>query len=173
LPAIDLIDPTCLYIKAPIDEVDAPRIRTGMSACVSLDAFTEHYCAASVRRIAPYVLEREKQARTVDVEVVIESAVDTAALLPGYSADIEVLIEARDDVLRLPTEAVTEGNRVLVVDADSRLVERAFEPGLSNWQYTEVLDGLEAGARVVLSTGRAGVTAGALVTVANDAQSVD
>ncbi|MGR8921541.1 MAG: efflux RND transporter periplasmic adaptor subunit [Gammaproteobacteria bacterium] len=173
VPAIDLIDPTCLYITAPIDEVDAPRIRTGMSACVSLDAFTERYCAASVRRIAPYVLEREKQARTVDVEVVIESAADTAALLPGYSADIEVLIEARDDVLRLPTEAVTEGDRVLVVDADSRLVERSFEPGLSNWQYTEVRDGLEAGARVVLSTGRAGVTAGALVIVVDDASGGD
>lgn len=38
-PAIDLIDDTCLYIKAPMDEVDAPKIRTGQAVRVSLDAW--------------------------------------------------------------------------------------------------------------------------------------
>ncbi|HEY5140384.1 MAG TPA: efflux RND transporter periplasmic adaptor subunit, partial [Methylococcales bacterium] len=69
LPAIDLLDVSCLYVSAPIDEVDAPKIRIGMSACVSLDAFTEKRCSGTVSRIAPYVQEKEKQARTVEVEV--------------------------------------------------------------------------------------------------------
>ncbi len=160
VPAVDLIDPDCLYISAPIDEVDAPRISAGMSACVSLDAFPERYCEARVRRVAPYVLDREKQARTVEVEVALESA--DARLLPGYSADIEVLIETRADVLRLPTEAVLEGDRVLLFDAaGGRLRETTFEPGLSNWDYTEVRGGIAAGALVVVSTGRAGVEDGA------------
>lgn len=49
LPAIDLIDPACIYISAPIDEVDAPQIDTGMSACVSLDAFPDKRCGTRVR----------------------------------------------------------------------------------------------------------------------------
>jgi HlyD family secretion protein len=37
-PAIDLIDETCLYVKAPMDEVDAPKIKAGLPVRVSLDA---------------------------------------------------------------------------------------------------------------------------------------
>ena len=37
-PAIDLIDDTCLYVKAPMDEVDAPKIHPGQPVRISLDA---------------------------------------------------------------------------------------------------------------------------------------
>jgi HlyD family secretion protein len=70
-PAVDLIDDSCFYISAPIDEVDAARVRLGFEARVTLDAFGEREFLGVVRRIAPYVLDQEKQARTVEVEVVI------------------------------------------------------------------------------------------------------
>jgi RND family efflux transporter, MFP subunit len=161
LPAIDLLDLSCLYVSAPIDEVDAAAIRTEMKASVTLDAFPRRKWSGMVRRIAPYVLDREKQARTVDVEAEINNPEELEGLLPGYSADIEVLLDARDNVLRVPTEAVLEGHRVLVYrEADGRLVERSFEPGISNWEYTEVISGLEAGEWIALSVGKPGVEAG-------------
>jgi len=161
LPAIDLLDVSCLYVSAPIDEVDAPQIRTGMSACVSLDAFTEKRCSGTVSRIAPYVLEKEKQARTVEVEVKLTDPNDIKDLLPGYSADIEILLATRQQALKVPAEAVLENNRVLLMQADGLLVERTFQPGLSNWNTVEVLSGLNVGDKVVLSVGRDGVVAGA------------
>ena len=160
-PAVDLIDDRCLYVAAPIDEVDAPALRVGMPACVSLDAFPEPICQAKVRRIAPYVLDREKQARTVEIEVAFSNPADTAALRPGYSADVEIVLERRAQVLRVPTEAVLEGHRVLVFhEADARLQARPFEPGLANWRYTEVRAGLAAGEQVVVSVDREGVAPG-------------
>ena len=165
LPAIDLINPDCIYVSAPIDEVDAPAIKLGMSACVSLDAFPERRCKAVVRRIAPYVMALEKQARTVEVEVEISDPGEATGLLPGYSADIEVLIEARDDVLRVPTEAVVDKNRLYIFDpATGRLALREFEPGVANWEFTEIISGVAAGEIVVLTTGREGVVDGAIVT---------
>ena len=164
LPAIDLLDLSCLYVSAPIDEVDAPPIATGMKACVSLDAYPERRCNGTVRRIAPYVLDREKQARTVEVEVVLSEPEDVADLLPGYSADIEIILDRRDNVLRIPTEAVLEGNQVFLYDPVTGILQsRAFEPGLSNWNFTEVRSGLEAGDRIVVSIGREGVAAGVRV----------
>lgn len=160
LPPIDLLDVSCLYVSAPIDEVDAPKIETGMRACVSLDAFEEKRCSGSVTRIAPYVLEKEKQARTVEVEVKLTAAEDLAALLPGYSADIEVLIAFKEKALRVPTEAVLEHNRVWLLTDEGVLEERSFQPGLSNWSYTEVLSGLQVGDKIVLSIGQEGVAAG-------------
>jgi HlyD family secretion protein len=163
LPAIDLLDVSCLYVSAPIDEVDAPQIRTGMAACVSLDAFTEKRCSGTVTRIAPYVLEKEKQARTVEVEVKLTDPNDIKDLLPGYSAaDIEILLAAKQQALKVPAEAVLENNRVLLMQADGLLAERTFKPGLANWNTVEVLSGLNVGDKVVLSVGRDGVVAGAI-----------
>ena len=68
-PAVDLIDDTCLYVSAPMDEVDAPKLKAGQPARITLDALPGQTFSGKVRRIAPYVTEVEKQARTVDVEV--------------------------------------------------------------------------------------------------------
>jgi HlyD family secretion protein len=161
-PAIDLIDDSCLYVTAPIDEVDAPAIRLQMPARISVDAFPGRKFDAHVRRIAPYVLDVEKQARTVDVEVEFNDPKQAGTLLVGYSADVEVVLDQRPDVLRVPTAAIQEGGRVLVYGAsDRRLEQRSIETGLSNWEFTEVRAGLAEGDRVVLSLERPGVKAGA------------
>jgi len=160
-PAVDLIDDSCLYVTAPIDEVDAPAIRLKMPARISVDAFPGRKFKGYVRRVAPYVLEVEKQARTVDVEVEFGDRAQTQPLLVGYSADVEIVLDARDNVLRVPTAAIQEGNRVLVYRADKGIAEeRRIDTGLSNWQYTEVTNGLAPGERVVLSLEKPGVKAG-------------
>lgn len=163
LPAVDLIDDTCIYVSAPIDEVDAAKLKLGMKGRITLDAWRGKHFAGTVRRIAPYVLALEKQARTVEVEV---EFADPAAvqqegnLLVGYSADIEVVTETREQVLRIPTAALMPGNKVLLLNGEGVLEERKVEPGLSNWEYTEIKSGLQAGERVVTSLDREGVKAG-------------
>lgn len=172
-PAIDLIDNSCLYISAPIDEVDAPSVKMDMPVRISLDAFPGESFAGQVRRIAPYVLEIEKQSRTVDVEAVFTNPEDYSRLLPGYSADLEIILDTRDNVLRIPTEALLamelagtkKQSRVLVLpDDDNTLHERTVETGLSNWKLTEITNGLNEGDKVVVTLDRKGVEAGALVT---------
>ncbi|MBI1195876.1 MAG: efflux RND transporter periplasmic adaptor subunit [Gammaproteobacteria bacterium] len=164
LPAIDLVDTRCLYVSAPIDEVDAPRVKIGMETRVHLDAFGDTVFPGHVRRIAPYIQELEKQARTVEIEVDFEKATDVRQILPGYSADTEIVLAKHGDVLRIPTEAVLEGNAVFVVDPDGLLIRRGFDPGISNWHYTEVQSGLKAGERIVTSIDRKGIAEGAAVT---------
>ena len=161
LPAIDLIDDTCLYVSAPIDEVDAAQLKIGMGGRITLDAYRGKHFTGKLRRIAPYVLALEKQARTVEVEVDFESPAEIRHLLVGYSADIEVVVDARDDVPRIPTSALMPGSRVLVLNADGVLEERKIETGLSNWEFTEAKGGLARGDRVVTSLEREGVKAGA------------
>ena len=157
-PAVDVVDTSCLYITAPIDEVDAPRVREGMPARVTLDAFRDRNFPAHVRRVAPYVLDAEKQARTVEVEAEIDDFGD-ALLLPGYSADVEVILAERADVLRIPTRALVEGKRVYVLEGD-RIRSREVTTGVGNWEHTEITGGIDAGARVVVSIDREGLADG-------------
>ena len=158
-PAVDLIDDTCLYVSAPMDEVDAPKLKSGQPARISLDALPGQTYTGRVRRIAPYVTEVEKQARTVDVEVDFDTPPERV-LLVGYSADVEAIIERRADVLRVPTQAIQQDGTVLVLGRDDKLEARSLKTGLANWAFTEIVSGLNAGDRVLLSFDQEDVKAG-------------
>lgn len=158
-PAVDLIDTSCFYVKAPIDEVDAAAVAVALPARIVLDAFGDRQFSGRVRRLADYVLDREKQARTIDVEVEFTRTQDYEKLLAGYSADVEIILAARPDTLRIPTQAVLDSRRVFVFLPDQNIIaERNIQVGLSNWEYTEVTDGLQAGELVVINVDRPGIS---------------
>ncbi len=150
-PAVDIIDNTCFYVSAPIDEVDAAGIRVGMPARITMDAYKNIDFSGHVRRLADYVLDVEKQARTVDVEVSFDQPPESGYLLAGYSADIEVILEVRADTVRVPTEAVFEEDQVYLFLPEGRTRRRTIVKGLSNWDWTEVRQGLAAGDQVVVN----------------------
>ena len=171
-PAVDIIDTQCLYVLAPIDEVDAPEIKPGMPARISLDAYKKKFFNGEVRRIAPYVLDREKQARTVDIEVNFIKEDDNINMLPGYSADVEIIIDSHANVIRIPTEALLEGQKVFIYEKDDKTIyEKDVTTGLSNWKYTEILEGLEQGEQIVTSIDRDGVVDGAAVKIEEKSKS--
>ncbi|WBL65143.1 MULTISPECIES: efflux RND transporter periplasmic adaptor subunit [unclassified Thauera] len=163
-PAIDLIDDSCLYVKAPMDEIDAPRIQPGLPVRITLEAMPGTVFEGRVKRVAPYITAVERQARTVAVDVDFVRPEEARGMLVGYSADVEIVLATRADTLRIPTSALREGRRVLVVEGDT-LIERELETGVANWAFTEVLSGLAAGERIVTSLERDGVSAGAKVTL--------
>lgn len=159
-PALDLIDDSCLYVSAPIDEVDASFVKAGLPGRITMDALKGQQFPGKVRRVAPYVLDLEKQARTVEVEMEFSQLPKSARLLVGYSADVEIVYDSHQNVLRIPTSALMEGKHVLVY-SNGKLEDRSVTTGLSNWEYTEISSGLNAGDQVVLSLDREGVKAGA------------
>lgn len=164
---IDILDPSSIYVSAPMDEVDAGALRPGLPARVAVDSHPGRHFAGHVVRVAPYVLDREEQNRTVEIEIELEDAAIAERLLPGTSADVEVVLDARDGVLRIPSSALLFGDKVLVVEKE-RLVERSVEPGLRNWDLTEVRSGLVEGDRVVVSLDRPDVRAGVRVQDTGD-----
>ena len=164
-PAVlDIIDPTSLYVSAPMDEVDSASIRAGQRAKVSVDSHPGEHFEGHVLRVAPYVLDVEAQNRTVEIEVGFEDQEFASSLLPGTSADVELVLQVHKDVLRIPTSALLEGQTVLVPE-DGKLVEQEVEIGLKNWDFAEVTGGLTEGELVVTSLDRADVKAGARVEV--------
>ena len=160
-PVIDLLDPASIYVSAPIDEVDAERILVGQAVRVTVDSRSDQTFAGTVARVAPYVLDVLEQNRTVEVEVELDDAQAMKGVLPGTSADVELILDRRDDALRIPASAVAEGGKVLILK-DGLLEERTIEVGLRNWRFAEVLSGLESGVRVVVARNSPDIKAGAM-----------
>jgi HlyD family secretion protein len=168
-PVIDLIDPESVSVSAPMDEVDSAHIQPGQPVRISVDSYQGRAFPGRVLRVAPYVLDRQEQNRTVEIEAGFDAIPAGVRLLPGTSSDVEVILETRDNVLRVPTPALLEGNRVLAVD-NGLLVEKKLEIGLKNWDWTEVRAGLAPGDRVVTSLDRPEVKAGAEVRIVQEPQ---
>jgi HlyD family secretion protein len=156
---VDLINRASLYISAPMDEIDSGRIRLGFPVRITIDSKPDETFLGKVTRIAPYVLDIEAQNRTVEIEVELEDPEVSKSLLPGTSADVEVVLQTIHDALRIPTSALFQNTRVLVVE-DDVLVEREVETGLRNWDYVEIKAGLQENELVVSSLDRAEVEAG-------------
>ena len=162
-PTLDLIDNTCIYIKAPIDEIDAPEVVAGLKSRITMDAFGQKEFPATVRRVAPYVLDLEKQARTVEIEAVFDNPQEF--LLPGYSADITIIIDTSEATLSIPSQALMAGGFVYLINSDNTISKTEIEVGLSNWQHTEVLGGLTIEDEIVLSVDRLGLEDGVTIIV--------
>lgn len=152
-PVIDLLDPASLYVVAPVDELDVARVAVGQEVRVSVDPKPGVTFRGKVTKLSPYILDLAEQNRTADVEVELEAGQDLSGVLPGASADVEIVVSRKENTLRIPTSAVGEGRKVLVL-AGGRLLERQVETGLANWQVTEVLSGLAEGEEVVVSRDR-------------------
>jgi HlyD family secretion protein len=168
-PVVDLIAPASLYLSAPIDEADVARIKVGLAVRITLDAFRGKSFAGTLTYASSFVETRQEQNRTLEVEAVFTDNPLPTNLLPGLSADLEVILDARDNVLRIPTYALMEGSRVMVIK-DDQLVARPVTTGLHNWKYTEITSGLAEGERVVVSLDRPEVTPGARVVVTGEAE---
>ena len=161
---IDLINRESLYISAPMDEIDSGRIHLGFPVRVTVDSRPGETFLGTVTRVAPYVLDVGAQNRTVEIEVELDDPEIASSLLPGTSADVEVILQTLEDTPRIPTTALFKNDRVFVVE-DDVLAEREVETGLRNWDYVEIVAGLEEGEVVVTSLDRAEVEAGQIVEV--------
>lgn len=164
-PAIDLLTDDCHYISAPIDEVDASQIAIGMPVRVTMDAFRGRNFPATVRRISTYVLDLEKQARTVEVEAELYMDEPMPRLLAGYSADMEIILDANTSALRVPTDLLVDEKFVLLVNQKNLIERRELVLGLSNWHFSEVISGVRKGDKIVGNIGTQGLVEGAEVKV--------
>jgi HlyD family secretion protein len=168
IPAIIVLyDDGGTYVSAPMDEVDVAKVRVGQPVRITLDAYPGRPMPGRVTRVAPYVLDVQEQNRTFEIEAELDDSAFAKTLLPGTSADVEVILAARENVLRIPSSALLEGNRVLLVRA-GRLESRAVETGLKNWQFTEITRGLEPGDAVTVSLDRAEVKPGGRARIAGE-----
>ena len=167
-PVLEVLDVGTIYVSAPLDEADVAKVAAGLPCRVTFDAYPGRSFTGKVTRVAPYVLDVKEQNRTFDVEASLDDATFAVTLKPGLSADVTVVLRAKDGVLRFPGYALLEGDHVLLL-REGRLVRAPVKTGLRNWDFVEVAGGLAEGDPVVVSLDRVEVREGARAVVASAA----
>ena len=170
-PVLEIVSLGRLYVSAPLDEIDIGRVREGLPARVTLDPYRGRVWQGVVTRVSPVVNDIKEQNRTLDVEVEMTPDPSAPEPKPGTSADVEIVLDRRDGVLRVPTNAIIESKSVLVIE-NGKAVSHHVKTGLKNWDWTEVTSGLAEGTVVITSLEKQGVKAGARVAARAAADSV-
>lgn len=162
MPLLELVQTQDFHIEAPFDEANVSQIKLGQTARINLDAYPDHDFAGEVTYISPAVTMNMDLSRTLTIKA--KALESTESFLPGMSADITILVDAKDDVLVVPSECMIRDEYVYVIK-DGRAVRRDIQIGIGNWENREVLAGLEPGEEIITSVSLKGLQDGTLVRV--------
>jgi len=159
---LEVMSPDRLYVSAPIDEIDIGRLSNGLPARVTLDPYPGVVWRGVVSRVSSTVNDIKEQNRTLEIEVDLAPDPAHPQPKPGTSADVQIILDRHDHVLRVPTFSVIEGKRVLLANG-KKAVSRDVKVGIKNWEWTEITDGLKEGESVITNLDRQGLKAGVVV----------
>jgi HlyD family secretion protein len=143
-----LADPSVLEAEVTVIEEDLPLVQVGQEVVVFFDAAPEAEVRGMVARIVPQRLPGDRPVYPVYVAVANQSE----SLVAGMTADASIIVDSRQNVLRLPRALVRtrpDGTGTVQVWTGTGTVERQVQTGLRGDAFVEIVDGLEEGDRVV------------------------
>ena len=108
-----------MVVKTRINEVDIAKIALGQKVEIRVDAYRDKVFEGRVSEIAPSAYTPDQRGGqqgdgTITFEVIIEVIGSPAELLPGMSADVDIIVMEDDNVLQLPIDSVID-SEVLTV----------------------------------------------------------
>ena len=132
-----------LIVQAYVDETDLNHVWLGQATDITFDSFPMAHLTGKVHEIA-YDATTVNNVTTYVVNIFLDSTPDYVR--SGLSANVFLLISDRQDVLRVPTDAITPEGDVLVAQGqDDPPVKQRIAVGMSDGTWTEVLSGLDEG----------------------------
>jgi HlyD family secretion protein len=149
-----IADMTDLIFKGTVDEIDVGKLKVGLIARIKVGALPTDVVTGHVSRIAPQAQQKEG-ATLFDVEIELDPG-NKIVLRAGYSANADVIIREKKDVLTIPERVITfeDGGKKALVELpsdDPKAEPKKIEVkiGISDGMNAEVLSGLQKGAKVV------------------------
>ena len=149
-----IADMTDLIFKGTVDEIDVGKLRVGLPARIKVGALPTDVVTGQVARIAPQAQQKEGST-LFDVEIELDPST-RIVLRAGYSANADLIIREKKDVLVLPERVVIfeDGGKKTFVEVPGG--KEKDEPkkievklGISDGMNVEVASGLEKGSKVV------------------------
>jgi len=169
-PVYTLVSDDRAWVVAKVDDVDLDKVRLGQELRVTADAYPGRVFPGRVRVIQPMAEPKEVgrvQAKIVRVRIQME---ETAEMLkPGMDVDISGELQVRDGVVLVPNDAVieAEGETAVWVVAADRTERRKVRLGASNFDVTEIVEGLRPDETVVVR-GKESVKGGGRVRITSE-----
>ena len=171
-------DTTKMQVEASVDEADIGQVQEGQNVTFTVDSYPDIVFKAKVRQVRKAPVEAQN---VVSYLVIIDVDNLDGKLLPGMTANIEIITSLRQNVTRIPSPALRFRPRtadlpdavkkadeaqkkdqkkdrdskpqpaVFIAAADPyKPASRNVRLGVQGDEYTEILDGLKPGEKILL-----------------------
>lgn len=147
---ITMAEMSALIFRGTVDEIDVGRLQEGMPVEIKVGALPKAKVTGTLAKIS-LKARTEDNSTVFPIEIALD-ATDGVVLRAGYSANADVIIDRREDVLMIPERLVSfsgDTARVTVLLGDGSQEERTIETGLSDAINVQIVAGLEEGEKVV------------------------
>ena len=141
---VDVVDPDSLYFEAEVDEADLSMVTIGKKVKVELDAYPDKEFEGEIKIIEFVAHISDAGATVFSVRVKI-SEEDIEILRVGMNGDATLVVSEAKNVLKLPIEAVVDGEAEMEGGG-----KRKVEVGIEGDDLIEVKVGLKEGERIVI-----------------------
>ncbi|KKW40048.1 MAG: Efflux transporter, RND family, MFP subunit [Candidatus Peribacteria bacterium GW2011_GWC2_54_8] len=139
-----LENPDYFIVTVQLDQVDVVHVKEGQKASIVFDALPEETFEGVIDFIDTTPIQSSGVV-SYEVEIALQPTGHT--ILSGMTAKVEIEIDARENVVAVPNLALRAiGNSSFVVGENGERFP--VETGLSDGTYTEVLSGLQEGAKI-------------------------
>lgn len=138
-----------LIFKGTVDEIDVGKLKEGMEVEIKVGALPTDTVRGVLTKIS-LKAEKKEQATVFPIEISIPKS-NKATLRAGYSANANVIIQRKQDVLTIPERVVTFRNDSAFVKiplGPEKSEEKSIKTGLSDAINIEVVAGLAEGDSV-------------------------
>lgn len=157
-------DTTRMQVEASVDEADIGQVREGQGVRFTVDSYPSETFAATVRQIRKAATETQN---VVSYLVILDVDNKQGKLLPGMTANVEIITGSARNVIRAPTTALRfrprSGDRpsdkappagtpyLFVAGTDAyKPARRIVKLGLQGEEFVEVTGGLKPGEKIVV-----------------------
>lgn len=139
-------------VKVQIDEKDISQISENMDVDITLDAYPDKELTGKLKDISPVA---KVTSSGVFYEAVVE-ILNKADLknISGLTANIDIILEGKKDILIIPDVAIKEvgGKKIVEIrNEDKSITQIEIKTGITDYTYTEVISGLNEDDEVVIS----------------------
>jgi membrane fusion protein, multidrug efflux system len=149
-PLFRVADLNRLVVRLGIPERDVVALEEGQQTELQIDAFPGENFRGTIQNIFP---SADENSRLFTVEVTLRAEQQDQVIRPGYLARVSMDAERRPNVLAIPSEALLASERderfVYIINDENRLERRDVVTGIERRNWTEILEGLEVGEKVV------------------------
>jgi macrolide-specific efflux system membrane fusion protein len=140
-----------LIVKAQVDETDISRVKVGQKVEISLDAYPDNIFQGTVSHVA---YESTLVSNVIIYEVTITPLSTPAIFRSGMGTNVTIIEKERQNVLTLPSEAITKTNQqaTVMVEEKGTIKPQPITVGMSDENNTEILSGITAETTVMIQT---------------------
>jgi multidrug efflux pump subunit AcrA (membrane-fusion protein) len=160
-PIATIGDITQVKIVVNVNEVDFPKIRTGMTAEVKLDSYPDTKWYGKITLVSSSI---DLMSRTGKTEIIVNNK--DGRLKPGMFAEVNIITKSFGGAIAVPIGAILEENDVkkVFIVQDNKAVEKIVRTGLTQDEYVEISGGL-SGTESLIIAGQHRISNGSKIKV--------